>query len=237
MYIDPQKMRSARERRALTQESLAYQARVNVRTIQRAESGLPISAETLAEIAAVLGMPPVGLLRRPEKEPEVAEAESGADTYTYLKRVTSGEQVVRTLERAMMTVVECSAEPNDSNLPILKKVIGQLEDLIRHPCDPDRYPPLTFPSLIYRLESVAALNSALIDIEKEGLALFMGTSSQFVKVPRMQEEGFMATSHRQRPQFVFAVRFLVAEYSSERVRVSSDVLWPLEIEEIDDVPF
>lgn len=237
MYIDPQKMRSARERRALTQESLAYQARVNVRTIQRAESGLPIRAETLAEIAAVLGMPPIGLLRpAPEKEPEVAEAESEAEAHSSLKRVTSAEQVVRTLERAMMTVVECSAEPNEATLPVLRKIIGQLEKMLRHPCDPDRAPPLTFPSLIYRLESVAALNVALSDLEREGLALFMGTSSQYVKVPRMQEEGFMATSGRQRPQYVLAARFLVAEYGSERIRVSSDVLWPLEIED-DDLPF
>ena len=47
----------------------------------------------------------------------------------------------------------------------------------------------------------------------------------------------MATSGRQRPQYVLAVRLLIAEYSAERIRVSSDVLWPLEIEEDDGVPF
>ena len=64
----------------MSQENLANQARVNVRTIQRAEGGLPIRAETLAEIAAVLGVPPAGLLRSgPQKETEVLEAESAED--------------------------------------------------------------------------------------------------------------------------------------------------------------
>lgn len=50
-------MKSARDRRAMTQEALAHQARVNVRTIQRAENGEPVRHETLADIAAALGVP------------------------------------------------------------------------------------------------------------------------------------------------------------------------------------
>jgi transcriptional regulator with XRE-family HTH domain len=238
VYIDPKKMKSARERRALTQENLAHQARVNVRTIQRAETGLPIRAETLAEIAAVLGMPPAGLLGIPPlKEPEVidAEAETEAEVQTSLKRVTSGDQVIRGLERAAMSVLECSSEPNEVNMPVLKKVITQLESLIRDPWCFDSQPPLRFKSLIDRLESVAALNSALAELEREGFALFMATSSQYVIVPRGQEEGYMATNYRQQPEYVFAARFLIAEYVSERIRVSPQVNWPLEI--ADDVPF
>lgn len=164
MYVDPKKMKSARERRAITQESLAHQARVNVRTIQRAETGLPIRAETLAEIAAVLGMPPAGLLGpAPLKEPEVidAEADEEVEVQTSLKRVASGEQVVRALERASMSVLECAAEPTEASMPVLKKVIATLEALMRDPCCFEEQPPLRFKSLIDRLESVAALNGAL----------------------------------------------------------------------------
>lgn len=241
MYIDPQKMRSARERRALTQESLAYQARVNVRTVQRAESGLPVRAETLAELAAVLGMPPAGLLRpAPTKEPEVAEAEEivlDGEVHTSLKRVTSGEQVVRALERAVMSALECSAEPTEGTMPILREAIIKIEALMRNPWNWDQPSPLRFSSIINRLESIAGLNEALAALDREGLALFMGTSSQCVKVPRGQEEGHMATHLRQLPEYVFATRFLIGEYVSERVRVSSNVLWPLEIEPEPDVPF
>jgi transcriptional regulator with XRE-family HTH domain len=243
VYVDPKKMKSARERRAMTQENLANQARVNVRTIQRAETGLPIRAETLAEIAAVLGMPPAGLLgAAPHKEPEVVDAEAGVDAeaeaevQTSLKRVTSADQVIRALERAVMSVLECSCEPTDANMPVLKKAITQVESLMRDPWCFEDSPPLRFKSLIGRLESVAALNTALAELEREGFALFMATSSQYVKVPRGQEEGIMATHLRQSPQYAFAARFLIAEYVSERVRVSPQVNWPLEIE-YDEVPF
>jgi transcriptional regulator with XRE-family HTH domain len=240
MHIDPQKMRSARERRALTQENLAHQARVNVRTIQRAESGLPIRAETLAELAAVLGMPPAGLVApAPSKEPEVldAEGDAEADVHTSLKRVTSAEQVVSALERAVMSVLECTAEPTEATMPVLRKAVTVLESLMRDPWCFDEPSPLRFSSLIDRLESVAALNGALAELEREGLTLFMATSSQYVKVPRGQEEGHMATHTRQQPQYAFAARFLIGEYQSERVRASSRVLWPLEIEYDDEVPF
>jgi hypothetical protein len=75
----------------------------------------------------------------------------------------------------------------------------------------------------------------LAELEREGFALFMATSSQYVIVPRGQEEGYMATNYRQQPEYVFAARFLIAEYVSERIRVSPQVNWPLEI--ADDVPF
>lgn len=65
----------------------------------------------------------------------------------------------------------------------------------------------------------------------------MATSSQFVKVPRAQEEGHMATNIRQSPEYVFAVRFLIGDYISERTRASTRVMWPLEIEFDDEVPF
>ncbi|MEQ7872524.1 helix-turn-helix transcriptional regulator [Sphingomonas sp. ASV193] len=238
MYVDPKKMKSARERRALTQENLAHQARVNVRTIQRAETGLPIRAETLAEIAAVLGVPPVGLLAvEPFKEPEVLEAEAEAEVQTSLKRVTNADQVVRALERAVMSAFECSCEPTEATMPTLRKAIKQVESLIRDPWCIHDQPPLRFTSLIDRLESVAALNGSLAELERQGMALYMSTSSQFVRVPQGQEEGHMAVSIRQSPEYAFAARFLIADYVSERVRVSPQVNWPLEIEYDDGVPF
>jgi transcriptional regulator with XRE-family HTH domain len=242
VYIDPKKMKSARERRAMTQENLAHQARVNVRTIQRDETGLPIRAETLAEIAAVLGMPPAGLLGTPPtKEPEVidaeAEAEVEAEVQTSLKRVTSGDQVIRALERASMSALECSCEPTDTNMPVLRKAVASIEALMRDPWSFDEMPPLRFKSLIDRLESVAALNTALAELEREGFALFMATSSQYVIVPYGTDEGIMVTGYKQDPRYVFAARFLIAEYVSERVRVSPQVNWPLKVEVDDDVPF
>lgn len=238
MYIDPQKLRSARERRAMTQEALAHQARVNVRTVQRAECGSPIRAETLADLAAVLGLPPAGLLSvGPHKEQEVVTAEADEGQTSVLKRVDSGELIVSTLERCTMSALECSAEPTPEALPVLREVIGQMETLMKSPWEFGDSSPLRFGSLIGRLEAVAALNRALADLERNGLAVFMGVTTEYAKVPVGQEEGYMVTWAGQRPQYIRAARFLIAQYTAERLRVSSDVLWPLPLELDDEPPF
>lgn len=230
MYVDQAKMKAARDRRALTQEALANQARVNVRTVQRAERGQPIHAETLAEIAAVLGVPPAGLLRAaPVKEQEVMQDQEEGQTQV-LKRVDSAEIVVSTLERSTMAVLGCTAEPTPETMPSLRQLIQTLERLVRHPWDFDAPPPLSFGSLLDRLEAVVELKAALAEIERNGMALFMATSTAFVKVPYGCEEGHMVTGRTQNASYVVAVRFHIAEYHSERIRISSDVRWPLDAE-------
>lgn len=229
MYVDPQKMKAARDRRALTQEALANQARVNVRTVQRAEGGLPIHAETLAELAAVLGMPPAGLIRPgPVKEQEVLASETEEGQTQVLKRVESAETVISTLERSTMSVLGCSAEPTAETMPALRAIIQTLEGVIRNPCDHEQASPLSFSSLLDRLDAVVQLNTALADIERSGMALFMATSTAYVKIPRMSEEGFLYTGRRQQPEYVMAARFMIGDYQSERLRVSRDVRWPLD---------
>lgn len=240
MHIDPVKMKAARDRRALTQEALAHQARVNVRTIQRAESGLPVHAETLAEIAAVLGLPTSGLVRPgPVKEAEVTASEIEETQGQVLKRVESGEIIVATLERSAMAVIGCSAEPNSDTMPALRACIVALESMISDPWDAERRMPVRFNSLLDRLDAVAALNEALAALERQGIAVFMAVSSEYVKVPYLSDEG-MATHRGQAPEYVRAARFMVADYVSERIRLSADVLWPLQIEpdlDFDDIPF
>ncbi len=237
MFIDPKKMKSARERRALTQEALAHQARVNVRTVQRAEGGLPVHAETVAELAAVLGLPPSGLIcPGPSKEPEMLGGEPDEGQTQVLKRVERGEIVVSTLERATMAVLGCSAEPTVESMPSLRGLIQALEAIILDPWDFLRSPPLKFTSLLDRLDTVASLNEALAQVERHGMALYMGVSTEYVKVPYGTDEHIMVTSAGQHAQYIRAVRLLVAEYSAERVRVPADVIWPLQLEP-DDIPF
>lgn len=240
MFVDAVKMKSARERRALTQEALAHQARVNVRTVQRAESGLPVHAETVAELAAVLGLPPAGLIRPgPQKEPEVAASDLEESQTQVLKRVDRGEMVVATLERSVMAVLGCSAEPTAETMPALRNLVKALEAIIWNPWDFEETPPLKFGSLLDRLDTVASLNEALSQIELQGMALFMGVSSEYVKVPKGTDERIMVTHTGQWAQYVRATRFVIADYTSERLRMPADVIWPLQIEQEleDDIPF
>lgn len=236
MLVDPLKMKSARDRRALTQEALAHQARINVRTVQRAEAGFAIQAETLAEIAAVLGLPSSGLVRpNPAGTGDVVEAESDDRQTQILKRVESIEAVVGTLERSLMGVLGCHVEPTAENMPALRKIITNLEGLIRNPWDDSNFPPLRFDSLLGRLETVAALSQALVDIERQGLGLYLGVSIEYVKRPRYSDEG-MVTHVGQTPEYVRAARFQIAEYTADRIRLPRDTIWPVDIEP-DDIPF
>jgi len=240
VIVDGQKMRSARARHALTQESLAHKARVNVRTIQRAESGAPLRHETLAEIAAVLGMPPSGLIRpAPAKEAEVLAAEAASDNAesNVLKRVEDGETVIRSLEAAIMSELSCSANPTPDLMPVLRAVIAHMESLMRSPWDEEARAPLSFSSVIDRLEAVAALNGHLADLEREGLALYLGSLTVFVRAPQWSEEG-LVVNLRHQPQYHSAVRVHIGEYAAERVRLPLYNRWPLDLcDDYSDIPF
>lgn len=237
MIVDGQKMRSARARRALTQEGLANQARVNVRTIQRAESGMPIRHETLADIAAVLGMPPSGLLRPgPVKEIEVQAAEAEEHWGQVLKRADRAEPVIASLERSVMSALTCGAEPTPELMPALTATIKHLESLMRDPWDAFERAPLRFSSVLARLTAVAELNGNLAELERHGLALYVGSTSEYVLVPNYTDEG-MVVYRTQNPQYAMATRLHIAEYSAERVRVPTDIVWPLEIQPEEEIPF
>lgn len=244
MIIDGLKMKSARDRRAMTQETLAHQARVNVRTIQRAESGDPIRHETLADIAAALGVPAAGLIKPEAANDLEPEPESDVSQTQVLKRVEGGDSIISLLERATMSVLDCTAEPTEKNMPVLRVVIEALEGLIRSPWDEHDTSPLRFASLLLKLEATANLNTQLLEMEKIGLALYSAASTVYVRVPYHHEEG-MVVRGTQRPSYVTAARFMIAPYDSERIRVSADVIWPLTLEpepvstfDLDDeVPF
>ena len=62
LKIDRKTLKLLRERRLYTQDEFAVAAGMSVRTVQRAEMGVPVSAETLKSIAAVLEVPTTRLL-------------------------------------------------------------------------------------------------------------------------------------------------------------------------------
>lgn len=238
MVIDGIKMKSARDRKALTQEALAHQARVNVRTIQRAECGEVIRHETLADIAAALGVPAAALLRSEPSFDTDGEQDDDATQMQVLKRAERGDTVIALLERAVMAVIDCTADPTEANMPALRAIIKALEAYIGDVWNLDNHLPLRFQSLLTKLESTVILNGILADLERVGLALYCAASTELVKVPRAHNDG-MYISDRQPPRYATAARFLIAHYDSERIRASADVIWPLQIEEPEDdeIPF
>lgn len=82
-------IKDLRTARAWSQEQLAQVAGINVRTIQRIETGEPASFETLKSIAAAFDMDVAKLLEPKKSEQKKAEAASG----DFLLRIESGTQL------------------------------------------------------------------------------------------------------------------------------------------------
>lgn len=65
MHIDSDRLRTLRTSRQWSQEQLAELSGLNLRTIQRLESGARVSTESLRALAAVFGVPAAALLVHP----------------------------------------------------------------------------------------------------------------------------------------------------------------------------
>jgi transcriptional regulator with XRE-family HTH domain len=76
-----------RATRPWTQEQLAGASRVDVRTVQRAESGKPIAAESLQAIAGALDVSVDGLMESPE---QAVVKKSVADLHAKYVEVAQG---------------------------------------------------------------------------------------------------------------------------------------------------
>jgi transcriptional regulator with XRE-family HTH domain len=85
MLATANKIKALRQAHAMTQEDLVAKSGVSLATIQRAERGSRISAESLASIAAAFGVP----------ASEIAAEEPGMfKPYLPLEAVTTGRQLV-----------------------------------------------------------------------------------------------------------------------------------------------
>ena len=74
MLIDSERLRTLRAGRQWSQEQLAELSGLNLRTIQRLESGAKISTESLRALAAVFEVPPETLLfREPAQSPSQSQ--------------------------------------------------------------------------------------------------------------------------------------------------------------------
>tara|TARA_R110000782_G_scaffold138087_6_gene230669 strand:- start:7723 stop:8262 length:540 start_codon:yes stop_codon:yes gene_type:complete len=169
------------------------------------------------------------------------DAEDDIAQIQVLKRVEKADMIISLLERAVMSVIDCNADPTEKNMPALKATITALEGHIGHVWDENNHLPLRFVSLLTKLEATVALNTNLMELERAGLALYCAASTVYLRVPEMCEEG-LAISYRQKPRYATAARFMIAHYDNERIRVRADVVWPLPLEpesdqDVDEVPF
>lgn len=222
------RLRAARDRRAMTQEKLAAEAKVDIRTVQRAEAGAHLRHDTIADLAAVLGMPVGSLIDTtvPEEDNGVRDVSFGSGLG--LKRSQSAREVIELLEQSHLAKLECDADPTTENIETLTQVIELIENLLPHPWDPEKGDQLSFGSLVDRLKAIASIDKALEDLERVGLGFFTGSAWVSAIMPRWHEEG-LATSSGQRPDTVRATRLLISPSSTDKLTVSAETKWPVEI--------
>jgi transcriptional regulator with XRE-family HTH domain len=84
------RVRTFREHHGLTQEDLAAKSRLSAPTIQRVERGLPVSANTIASLAAALGVAAA----------ELTSATQPLEPYLPIRPVTDGRSLLMLLRRA-----------------------------------------------------------------------------------------------------------------------------------------
>lgn len=236
MKCDTVKLKAARDQHAMTQEVLAARAKVDVRTVQRAESGAPLRQETIADLAAVLGIPLNGLIAPGNSETTATAVKAFFGPGLVLKRSVTGREVIELLETTALGKLECDADPTEAVMDTLRIAIRLIEGMLPQPWNEEgQAGPLTFPSLVDRLEAIAKVTATLTQLESQGLALFCGSSWERAVMPRWSEEG-LYTRTGQRAESVRATRLLIAQIA-DRTTVQRKTNWPVEIEEEEYEPW
>lgn len=239
MQCDPQKLRSLREQFAITQEKLASLSNVERRTVQRAESGKSISLETLADLAAALRVSPDELRLRTDEPLLTSELAGNVVT---LRPVSTGRAVLDVLEHAAIAWLDCDVEPTPEVMPTLRNTILTIEGIMPgDPWDPESnmYRRTAGRSLVDKLDIQASITSHLQSLRDAKLALFIGGAMELVRMPQNGDEG-LYTTRRQLFESVWAARLLIAPSGPERLVVSTNVKWPVEVyteEQPEDVSF
>jgi hypothetical protein len=115
--------------------------------------------------------------------------------------------------------------------------------MLPDPWDSDRAGRLKFASQVERIDKIAAVNKALVELERAGLALFYGSAWESAMMPSAGEFRGMDVYRGQPSSFVQTARVVLSNYMSERITVQRATSWGVEIvtkedDDIDDdVPF
>jgi transcriptional regulator with XRE-family HTH domain len=208
----------------MTQEKLAAMCRVNHRTVQRAERGESLQLETLASLAAALGVT-VGDLTLTDGDPErTDQPETSESNAVVLRRITSGKTLIDLLCGSFSGKLYCAAEPTEENIDALTDMVERIEKFIPNPWEaPMEAESLT---LAQRLREALAITAQLAALEKCGIAVFAGAYTARAQVPRYDlDDGQMYTTMNQRFEPVTVCRVSINPVGVERVIVKVSDEW------------
>jgi transcriptional regulator with XRE-family HTH domain len=225
----------------MTQEKLASMSKVNHRTVQRAERSESLQLDTLASLAATLGVT-VGELTLTNGDPDQTDqTETSESNAVVLRRITSGKTLIDLVCDSFSGKLYCAAEPTEENINTLTDMIERVEKLIPKPWEtPMEAETLT---LTQRLREALAITAQLAELEKFGIAVFAGTYTAGAQVPRYDvDEGCMYTRINQRFEPVAVCRISINPVGASRVTVKVSDEWQDETPSSppsldDDIPF
>lgn len=218
-------------RTALTwsQDQLAKNSNLNLRTIQRAENGESIAIETAAEIASALN---VRVQQLAADDTTVDDAD-----HVVLHRTMSGRQVVEGLFGAHKHIFEYDVDPTPDTVETLASFIERLEQLTPYPENPhDAFGN----DLSKRIRFTAEIAGKMAELAKQGLGVFYGEYTVLEKRPRYDmDEGCWYTRNNQVAEPLTAAVVLVSATPEMKIfRQAPDRWVEPDLEDIDsDIPF
>jgi transcriptional regulator with XRE-family HTH domain len=225
----------------MTQEKLAAMCKVNQRTVQRAERSESLQLDTLASLAATLGVT-VGELTSTDGDRDLTDQpEASESNAAVLRRITSGKALIDLICGSFSAKLYCAAEPTEENIDALTDMVERIEKLIPNPWEtPMEAENLT---LAQRLREAHAITARLAELEKFGIAVFAGTYTARAQVPHYDvDEGHMYTRMNQKFEPVTVCRVSINPVGVERVIVAVSDEWhdqapspPPQLD--DDIPF
>jgi transcriptional regulator with XRE-family HTH domain len=231
MGCDREKLTSLRTNRALTQEALAGKAKMDVRTIQRAEAGKPIGLQTIQEIASALGVAPSEIMV--EERTPVEDTYDGETVAVVLKPQPSARWLLGTLSDCHDCKLSCSADLIVDMVEPAKEFCNVIRPML-----PELWPTSTddwFSSrvrdeasrLADRIDLQAKLNDVMFALRNVGLEVFAGTYVDYKQIPSWDaEEGCFSVRTTQKPEPVKIALVQIAEVQerSIQMRVKCDLL-------------
>lgn len=164
---DGETIKSIREAKAFTQEKLSLLSSVNVRTIQRAENGDRIAADTLAFIAEALQVPFSRVVASDDEDDVLDQGQ------VVLRAADSGKAIADGLSSADVDSITCDLEPDDSNVELVAELMDQL-DAFRSDVACRERPGTRHRTVADRLRKIAALNATKRKLAETGVQIFYG---------------------------------------------------------------
>lgn len=222
MRADGPRIAALRQRRGMTQDKLAHEAGLSLRTVQRIEAGRPAALETLNQIAPCLGVVAADIMAGPRAT--AARATADEEPGILLKPERSGLRLVERVVAADRLDFGVAFEPRRKSVEAALPLLRRLEELNPYSHGHIRdYDWEVVDTAAARVAAAADLNEAmdaLAAVAPGGLRLLTGQYSVMGRRLRWDnEEGHWYTGTRQReePLSVVAVRVAPASVPSLRI--------------------